>query len=235
MFDKLFVRVRSWLHASPQPAAAGAAGFGAADGARKYVGSPSARVEPRKEARNGNGNGRKGSSKETPPPLPPDAWMESESGMVITESGIIIIDPTLMDSPGAAPPPPPRGVPADSAWALPNLPRPGAVPTAPAGPRAAGRSTEDMDWDEVLARARANLSGTAPKLPTSSLPPAIPARPAPAAPAARAAAVTPAPVTPAPVAKVKVDSRPTSGKGQDKNDKQARLDKPAKKRSSRRK
>jgi hypothetical protein len=145
MFDKLFVRVRSWLHAGPQPVTAGAGAFPAGD--YRGVGSGS------------------------PPPLPPDAWMESESGMVITESGIIIIDPALADAPAnSAPPPPPRGVPADRAWAMPTLPRAGSgssttLPTLPNGTPAstssASRSvtpTEDMDWDEVLARARANIS-----------------------------------------------------------------------------
>jgi hypothetical protein len=134
MFDKLLVRVRSWLHAGPQTATAGAGAFPAGD--YRGVGSP--------------------------PPLPPHAWMESESGMVITESGIIIIDPALADAPAnAAPPPPPRGVPADRAWAMPTLPRPGSSSSVlPVMTSSASRSvtpTEDMDWDEVLARARANI------------------------------------------------------------------------------
>ena len=103
MFDKLLVRVRSWLHAGPQPAGAGAA----AD--YRGLGSP--------------------------PPLPPDAWMESESGMVITESGIIIIDPALADAGApAAPPPTPRGVPADRAWAMPTMPRAGGSSTVDRSP-----------------------------------------------------------------------------------------------------
>jgi hypothetical protein len=149
MFDKLFVRVRSWLHAGPQPATAGATAFPGGD--YRGVGSP--------------------------PPLPPDAWMESESGMVITESGIIIIDPALADAPAnSSPPPPPRGVPADRAWAMPTLPRAGSGSSSllPATTSSASRSvtpTEDMDWDEVLARARANISRAAKPEPRAEKPP----------------------------------------------------------------
>jgi hypothetical protein len=69
----------------------------------------------------------------TPPPLPADAWAESESGIVISDSGIIILEP----------PSEPRRP------SLPSLP--------PATPPAARRNLTpgELDWDDVLARARA--------------------------------------------------------------------------------
>ena len=172
MFDKLLVRVRSWLHAGNAPAAAGATALSAA--------------EYRADRR--------------PPPLPPDAWMESEtgkseSGMVITESGIIIIDPALADAPAnSAPPPPPRGVPADRAWAMPTMPRAG-VGSSAAPPKPAPRSItpgEELDWDEVLARARAQIVTT----PATPLPPSTPRAantPTPPATPGRGAGKTPPP------------------------------------------
>ena len=90
MLDKLFVRVRSWLHNDPT----GVLG----DPALPAPGGPAKRNGKRQALGQGQGL--------TPPPLPPDAWAaESESGMVITESGIIIIDPAAMDANqvGAAP------------------------------------------------------------------------------------------------------------------------------------
>jgi hypothetical protein len=73
----------------------------------------------------------------TPPPLPADAWAESESGIVITDSGIIILGPT------AEPIAPP------AAGASPPVP--------PAEPAPAKRKLTpgELDWDDVLARARA--------------------------------------------------------------------------------
>ncbi len=104
-----------------------------------------------------------------PPPPPADAYApvaleaQSESGMVITDSGIIIIDPTSGDpaldgkSNGSRP----GDVSASGdAWAVPNLTSNTGSMTAAADPG---------DWDSVLARARAQLA-----------PPAVsPAAPAP--------------------------------------------------------
>ena len=75
---------------------------------------------------------------------------QPESGMVITESGIIIIDPNADEakqskpiSSGA------QAVTADTSWAVPNL-------VKPAGPNPGVSSSSD--WDAVLARARAQLT-----------------------------------------------------------------------------
>ncbi len=70
----------------------------------------------------------------TPPPLPADAWAESESGIVITDSGIIILGPT------SEPLKPP-------ASELPAAP--------PSEPTRRALTPGEMDWDDVLARARA--------------------------------------------------------------------------------
>jgi hypothetical protein len=90
----------------------------------------------------------------------PEAVKESESGIDMLDSGVVVLEP---DSGGAAKvsapalPPGPSAttfVPAEVAWAVPSLhapPRPGAE-TAPA--RADGRSDEP-GWDEILERARA--------------------------------------------------------------------------------
>jgi hypothetical protein len=144
MLDKLFVRVRSWLHNDPTG----------------VLGDPALPAPGGPAKKNGNGNGkRSGKGKDTPPPLPPDAWAaESESGMVITESGIIIIDPALMDANKVAPPRPASMiVPADSAWALPNLPRPGAATPVSANATSASDAGA-LNWDEVLARAKARIN-----------------------------------------------------------------------------
>src|SRR5688572_27391227 len=77
MLDKLFVRVRSWLHNDPTG----------------VLGDPN--LGTRLGSSNGANAGKPGV---TPPPLPPDAWAESESGMVITESGIIILDPAAVEA-----------------------------------------------------------------------------------------------------------------------------------------
>jgi hypothetical protein len=148
MFDKLFVRVRSWLHSDQ-------AGFDPAggNGARRGVGT--------------------GHPSHTPPPLPPDAWTESESGMVITESGIIIIDPQAAEAAGLSGPPPARPrtpaigtkeLPADRAWALPSLPNQGAGLVPPSG-SSNGQARDDKqdqpvkdDWDQVLRRARDQIA-----------------------------------------------------------------------------
>ena len=151
MLDKLFVRVRSWLHNDP----AGVLGDPASDSA-----------DTRSRSK------RKQQSL-TPPPLPPDAWNEAESGMVITESGIIIIDPNALEASRAAPPrPASMTVPADSAWALPSMTSP-----APSAPMSAAATTtgsnrndgEALNWDEVLARAKARISAVSD--PGTSTPP----------------------------------------------------------------
>jgi hypothetical protein len=156
MLDKLFVRVRSWLHNDPT-------------GVLDDPARPSSRNLSIKR-----GNSAKGTIETpavTPPPLPPDAWKEAESGMVITESGIIIIDPNAHEASRAAPPrPASMVVPADSAWALPNLPRPGApmstsASTTTASNRAA--DAESLNWDEVLARAKARISAVPDPLPST--------------------------------------------------------------------
>jgi hypothetical protein len=139
MLDKLFVRVRSWLHNDPS----GVLGETASDsGDRK----------PRSKRK------QQGL---TPPPLPPDAWNEAESGMVITESGIIIIDPNAVEANRASPPrPASMTVPADSAWALPSLTSPAPAPMSTAAATGSNRndSAESLNWDEVLARAKARIS-----------------------------------------------------------------------------
>jgi hypothetical protein len=144
MLDKLFVRVRSWLHIDPAAAstvsASGLAGVpGPAISGPALAGTArSPRNNPARDA------------SPTPPPLPAEAFslvMEAqpESGMVITESGIIIIDPNATDGDASA-----AKLAASSAdaWALPNAPAQ-AVPS---------RSDSYGDWDTVLARARAQLS-----------------------------------------------------------------------------
>jgi hypothetical protein len=140
MLDKLFVRVRSWLHNDP----AGVLGETAGDGGN---------TKPRSQRK------QQGL---TPPPLPPDAWNEAESGMVITESGIIIIDPSAVEANRAAPPrPASMTVPADSAWALPSLSSPASAPTSTAAATTGSNRRDDgeaLNWDEVLARAKARIS-----------------------------------------------------------------------------
>jgi hypothetical protein len=139
MLDKLFVRVRSWLHNDPSTVL----GETASD-------SVDAKPTSRSKAKR-NKQGL------TPPPLPPDAWNEAESGMVITESGIIIIDPSAVEANRAAPPrPASMTVPADSAWALPSLSSPSPAPAAAAS--AKPESSASLNWDEVLARAKARIS-----------------------------------------------------------------------------
>jgi hypothetical protein len=91
----------------------------------------------------------------TPPPLPADAWAESESGIVITDSGIIILDPA----------------PAPRKPSIPELP--------PAQPQAAKRSLTpgELDWDDVLARARARAEVAAPPPRRPAATPPLPKRP----------------------------------------------------------
>jgi hypothetical protein len=172
MLDKLFVRVRSWLHNDPT-------------GALDDPALPSTRNLSGKR-----GNSAKGTIETpavTPPPLPPDAWKEAESGMVITESGIIIIDSNAHEASRAAPPrPASMVVPADSAWALPSLPRPGAPNPSPVSanvtspspsPMSSSATTttasnraanaESLNWDEVLARAKARISAVPDPLPST--------------------------------------------------------------------
>jgi hypothetical protein len=87
---------------------------------------------------------------------------QPESGMVITDSGIIIIDPNADEAKFAKPMSSgAQAVTADTSWALPNFAR----PTGAAAP------SSDSDWDAVLARARAQLSSS------PSSPPPGPASP----------------------------------------------------------
>jgi hypothetical protein len=142
MLDKLFVRVRSWLHNDPS----GVLGETAGDSGDAKPMSKQARSKRQRQTL-------------TPPPLPPDAWNEAESGMVITESGIIIIDPSAVEANRAAPPrPASMTVPADSAWALPSLSSPAPTSTAAATGSNRNDGAEPLNWDEVLARAKARIS-----------------------------------------------------------------------------
>jgi hypothetical protein len=88
-----------------------------------------------------------------PPPLPADAWAESESGIVITDSGIIILGPTAEPM---APPP--------AASASPP------VPPAQSPPPKRKLTPGELDWDDVLARARARAEaeGPAPSRPATA-------------------------------------------------------------------
>jgi hypothetical protein len=138
MLDKLFVRVRSWLHIDP--AATSTVPAASLAGVPGPAISDAALGAPKRADRDAS---------PTPPPLPAEAFslvMEAqpESGMVITESGIIIIDPNATDAGDAAKA---AASPSD-AWALPNAP----VQPVPS------RSESYGDWDTVLARARAQLN-----------------------------------------------------------------------------
>jgi hypothetical protein len=86
---------------------------------------------------------------------------QPESGMVITDSGIIIIDPNADEAKFATTPisSGAQAVTADTSWALPNFAR----PTGAAAP------SSDSEWDAVLTRARAQLS-----TPSGSTPPGKP-------------------------------------------------------------
>ena len=97
---------------------------------------------------------------------------QPESGMVITESGIIIIDPNADEAklankldaiPSGPRREPAQPVTADTAWALPNL----------SGGRSNGAepaSSSSSDWDSVLARARAQLTPSSPPASSSTKP-----------------------------------------------------------------
>jgi hypothetical protein len=173
MLEKLFVRVRSWLHIDPS-----AVGPEAATG---VAGGLSAGTGAGMSGSHGGTNGfaRKAHATPTPPPMPGEAFGDSseygvvmeaqpDSGMVITESGIIIIDPnadeaklaTKLDAiptgSKAAPSAPAQAVTADTSWALPNL-------AAPVGRNGADPgASSSSDWDAVLARARAQLASPSP-------------------------------------------------------------------------
>jgi hypothetical protein len=168
MLEKLLVRVRSWFHIDPSTAAVTPSGS-----------APAALAGP---GLLGNGNGSTGfargaaapkearRSSTPPPPMPGEAFGDSsemslameaqpESGMVITESGIIIIDPNVdPDAARLATTPISSGAQAvvrnDSSnantWALPNLARPTSAE--------ASKSSDASDWDAVLTRARAQLA-----------------------------------------------------------------------------
>jgi hypothetical protein len=174
MLEKLFVRVRSWLHIDPaavgQPATGTASGGSlSANGFARSATGPA-----------GDGKATRHSTPTPPPPMPGEAFGDSsefslvmeaqpESGMVITESGIIIIDPNadeakLANKLDAIPSGPRREhaqpVTADTAWALPNL----------SGGRSNGAepASSSSDWDSVLARARAQLTPSSPPASRSS-------------------------------------------------------------------
>jgi hypothetical protein len=120
MLDKLFARLRSWRQADSQAAPLLSTSSLGAGGLPTLSGPM------------------------TPPPLPADAWAESESGIVITDSGIIILGP---DSE-------PRAAAKSAAPARPALPSlPAAPPPTPASKRSL--TPGELDWDDVLARARA--------------------------------------------------------------------------------
>jgi hypothetical protein len=98
----------------------------------------------------------------TPPPLPADAWAESESGIVITDSGISILGPDAEPRAGARPAGPPARA------ALPTLPA--EPPPSTAAPKRS-LTPGELDWDDVLARARARAQEsleTAPPPPASA-------------------------------------------------------------------
>lgn len=156
MLEKLLVRVRSWLHVDPATATAGAgSGVGSGVGAGPLVGPPMA---PRSAPSPRPATLRPAAPTVTPPPLPGEAFglaMEAqpESGMVITESGIIIIDPNAAEAETSASK---RSDANDSAWALPAFSKAGAPP-----PPLPTDRTHD-DWDSVLARARERLGPQTP-------------------------------------------------------------------------
>jgi hypothetical protein len=189
MLEKLFVRVRSWLHIDPaavgQPAAGTVSGGGLSTGLAGPTNGFARSATGAGHAGNAGNNDSKASRHPTPPPpMPGEAFGDSsemgllmeaqpESGMVITESGIIIIDPNADEAklvgkldaiPSNGKPRPAQAVTADTAWALPNL----------AGGRSNGAepssSSSSSDWDAVLARARAQLSPASPPAPSSTKP-----------------------------------------------------------------
>jgi hypothetical protein len=108
-------------------------------------------------APSGKGSAKARSADLPAPAASPEAVKEGESGIVMLDSGVVVLE---SDSGAAAKvsvpaiPPGPSAttfVPADVAWAVPSLhapPRPGAEA------RAEGRSDEP-GWDEILERARA--------------------------------------------------------------------------------
>jgi hypothetical protein len=132
MLEKLFARLRSWrqgdLAAPPaapllSTAAAASIGLTSPVGLQTLAGPL------------------------TPPPLPADAWAESESGIVITDSGIIILEPEPKSD---------RASEKTSARASLEPPKARTAahpPTLPAAP--APRTPGELEWDDVLARARA--------------------------------------------------------------------------------
>jgi hypothetical protein len=189
MLEKLFVRVRSWLHIDPSAvgpeAATGVAGGLSAGTSAGMSGAVMAPGSANGGHAGTNGFARKAHATPTPPPMPGEAFGDSseygvlmeaqpDSGMVITESGIIIIDPnadeaklaTKLDAiptaAKAAPSAPAQAVTADTSWALPNL-------AAPVGRNGADPgSSSSSDWDAVLARARAQLASPSPGSPAPS-------------------------------------------------------------------
>ena len=154
MIEKLLVRVRSWLHIDAAGASVSASGESA------LMPALARRSSGRGGKDNGNSKLPASDAMATPPPLPGEAFsltMEAqpESGMVITESGIIIIDPNAIDADGdvKASTNTNKGVPAEAAWALPSFANATGKP-----PAATARTDLSSDWDSVLARARERLS-----------------------------------------------------------------------------
>jgi len=137
MFDKLFVRVKTWL------------------GSDLDENAGSGRATP---ARPSKPDSKKPDTRDDLPPVPTQARDDKDSSgsIRLSDSGIIILDnepePPPRTKPGA--PVLPQGVPEQAAWALPTLPKPGS-PEAKASASAKAPSDSGFDWDEVLARARA--------------------------------------------------------------------------------
>jgi hypothetical protein len=109
----------------------------------------------------------------TPPPLPADAWAESESGIVITDSGIIILEPeqprvatpaaTMATAAATRPPTTPA---TGNATASETPPRSATLPPAPpAGAARRSLAPGELDWDDVLERARAQAEQAQPPRP----------------------------------------------------------------------
>jgi hypothetical protein len=124
MLEKLFHRLRSWRQgglAAPSPASMLPTSPSGANGLATLAGPL------------------------TPPPIPADAWAESESGIVITDSGIIILGPATE----------PRTRPAMPTLPPAPVPDPAPAAAAPAAPPQRKLTPGELDWDDVLARARA--------------------------------------------------------------------------------
>jgi hypothetical protein len=194
MIDKLFGKVRSWLHidqsvsvATSSPNASGTLAGPSlprndsdsgrpANGGKKNKGKknkgknkaqnvrvreaarPEAAAVERKIERSADASAAKVDA--SPPPSSNEAFSRTmdgqpESGMVIGESGIIIIDEPHSPGPASGEGKVVARSPSSDSWALPNLKE--LPPTAPPTPAAKAGALSD-DWDQVLARARAQLN-----------------------------------------------------------------------------